>query len=415
MNIKEQVQLIYSDVNANNNKVWYGILYDNGDVETKWGRVGYSLQSKMFPNRGLRFLESKKNEKLKSGYTHLRVVGDAPVISKVNNTELHSIASTEIVDSSNAVLMGLIKQLVNANIHQITENTKISYNSATGLFSTPLGVVDMIAISEARKQLDIIGKYVQNRDYSDSELINAVNMYLRYIPQNVGMKIKVNYLFPNMDSIARQSAILDSLESSYNYVTTPKETESTVIREKVFNVKVDVLNDSQESDRLIKFFESTKRSGHGYDRVRVKNIFTVHMPVSRESFNSGLGNIKEVFHGTSEANCLSILKSGLTIAPPSTARLAGKMFGNGVYGAINSSKSLGYTYNKWGQGGVGSSGWLMVCDFAMGRAFSTTRAATPPAGFDSVWAKASPGGLYHDELIVYKNNQVNIKYLLECK
>ena len=83
------------------------------------------------------------------------------------------------------------------------------------------------------------------------------------------------------------------------------------------------------------------------------NVFKVKIHDMAAAFNPD--NVKEVFHGTSEANNLSILKSGLRVSPPATAAIAGKMFGNGVYGAINSSKSLGYTYGNWGQGGVGES------------------------------------------------------------
>ena len=50
----------------------------------------------------------------------------------------------------------------------------------------------------------------------------------------------------------------------------------------------------------------------------------------------------------------------------------------------------------------------------MGKIYETRYSCSKPSGYDSVWAKAG-GGLANDELIVYRNKQVKIKYLLECK
>ena len=75
---------------------------------------------------------------------------------------------------------------------------------------------------------------------------------------------------------------------------------------------------------------------------------------------------------------------------------------------------MGYTFGRWGQGGTGDSGWLFVCDFAMGKTYTTYNSCREPIGHNSTWARAGQG-LQNDELIVYKNNQCNIRYLLEIK
>ncbi len=49
-------------------KEWVGELYDNGDVITRWGKIDYDLQSKMFPRAGTSFLDKKEKEKLAKGY-----------------------------------------------------------------------------------------------------------------------------------------------------------------------------------------------------------------------------------------------------------------------------------------------------------------------------------------------------------
>lgn len=427
----ERVKLICSSVEKNNNKVWIGDLYDNGDVITRWGRIrdaGVSLEDqldcKTFPGAGESFLRRKEQEKLrpkkdKESYTRARTIDDVssgPVAAKVQNQSSLQAIAREQLAKNNPELSRLIDKLVQANIHNIVSQTSLQYNSATGLFQTPIGVITQDAIDEARNLLVEIKRCMINKCITLSQLVNS---YLRIIPHDVGMRLTIDSVFPDLEAIKKESDILDSLEASYKTVVAspPQQDDkpSKPVAEKVFEVDFDMLSDSAERERLEKWFRSSKKSMHGYGNIKIQQIFSVRIVDMDSAFNRALGNNTEVYHGTSQANLLSILKSGLKTSPPSSAYIAGKMFGNGIYGAINSSKSLGYTYGRWG-GTTGDSGWLFVCDFAMGKVHYPNQTCSRPAtGCDSVWARASQCGLCHDELIVYQNNQVNVKYLLECK
>jgi poly [ADP-ribose] polymerase len=416
MAITKTITLIMADAEENNNKVWVGELYDNGDVITRWGRVGYPQQSKTFPGEGESFLLKKEREKLKKGYVVPKTLaGAANDTSKiVRKDNLNEIARQQLA-KAHPQLSKLIDRLVASNVHKITSQTNITYNAGTGLFQTPLGIVTPEGIDEARNLLVEIKKGLAKPE----SLKKVVSQYLMLIPQNVGMRIDIGALFPNDDAIQKQSDILDSLEASYKAVTAEpvKADGKPAELEKVFEVDLDVLNNDRERKRLVDYYHSSMKSSHGYNHIKVREIYTIKVAEMDKLFeNKGrsMGSLQEVYHGTSQANVLSILKSGLKVSPPSTAYIAGKMFGNGIYGAINSSKSLGYTYGRWG-GSTGESGWLFVCDFAMGKTYSPTSTGGPPPGYDSVWARANKVGLNHDELIIYKNHQVNIKYLLECK
>lgn len=417
MALKETITLIWADIGENHNKVWIGELHDDDTVVTKWGRVGYDLQSKSFPGAGESFLRRKEREKLNKGYTPAKVVGavsnGGDTKKTVTQSGLQAIAREQLAKNHPA-LSQLIDRLVKANIHNICSQTNITYNADTGLFQTPLGIVTPEGVDEARNLLVEIKKCIVGK----CKLDKLVSDYLRIIPQDVGMKFRVESVFPDVDAVKKQADILDSLEASYKaLMSTPvkKDDGKPVELEKVFEVDLDVLTDAAECRRLEDYYHKSMKSMHGYNHVKIRQMFKVRMADMDRAFNRSLGNVTEVYHGTSQANILSILKSGLRTAPPSTAYIAGKMFGNGVYGAINSSKSLGYTYGRWG-GSSGDSGWLFVCDFAMGKIdYPRHTCSRPAAGCDSVWAKADKVGLNHDELIVYKNNQVNIKFLLECK
>lgn len=420
-NLIEKVKLVCYSIEKNHKKCWLGELYDDDTVITRWGVIGKPFSFKEFPGAGVSFLRQKEREKLKGGkdkeaYTRaLTTDEDAPVNSAVaaSQSNLQAIAREQLA-KKNPQLSALIDRLVKANVHSITSKTSITYNSATGLFQTPLGPVRQEGIDQARIMLVEIKKCMIDKG---SNLPKLVSDYCRIIPQDVGYRFTVESVFPNLDAVEKQSDILDSLEATLKAMATPKAPVDgkPVEVEKVFEVDLDILNDAQEQKRLEDYYHKSMKSMHGYDKVKIRQMFTVKVVEMDKAFDRKLGNNVEVYHGTSQANLLSILKSGLKCSPPSTAYIAGKMFGNGIYGAIHSSKSLGYTYGKWG-GSSGDSGWLFVCDFAMGKPYEPTGTCSKPAaGFDSVWARSSKSGLYHDELIIYNNRQVNIKYLLECK
>jgi hypothetical protein len=291
-------------------------------------------------------------------------------------------------------------------------------NDATGLFQTPLGIVTPDAITEARSLLADAIPYVKNNRYGE-QLNKLVSQYLRLIPQNIGMRFDVRRILPDVTAIQKQGDILDSLEASYQAISQGKTASKDTAKsdkplEQVFKVDLDV-ESGNDAQRLERWFETSKKTQHGYDRIKVRNVFKIKVHDMENAFVSD--NPTEVFHGTSETNCLSILKSGLKTSPPSTAAIAGKMWGNGVYGAINSSKSLGYTYGRWGQSS-GESGWLFICKFSMGKVHYPRgygNCSRPPTGYDSIWATVANTGLQHDELIIYQNSRVNITHLLECK
>jgi hypothetical protein len=91
------------------------------------------------------------------------------------------------------------------------------------------------------------------------------------------------------------------------------------------------------------------------------------------------------------------------------------MHGDGVYGAINSTKSLNYSIGFWGSSrSKFKNSFLILADFAMGKTYTSqsTNFNGAPKGYDSIWAKKGRS-LYNDELIVYSLPQCTLKYLVE--
>lgn len=406
----------------NNNKYWLGKQFDDGNWSAEWGRVGCANpDSGTWPD-SKKSMDSVVRSKIKKGYTEAKTIGAVSASSSggtaVKDANLHAQARQDLLKNANPTLEKLIKRFVDANVHKITTSTQITFNSTTGLFATPLGIVTPDGLTDARDLLASLAPFVRKSKFT-AEADALLCKYLRLIPQSLGMKrFTVQTLIPDDNALQKQSDLIDALESSYQAMqTAPTPTAgSKPAASQVFKVDLDVLKDYNERKRLEKFFEGSKKRMHGYDNVHVQEIFVVNIHEMTNGYENHTKPHQEVFHGTSQANCLSILKSGLKVSPPSTAAIAGKMFGNGIYGAINSTKSLGYTFGRWGQGGTGDAGWLFVCDFAMGKTevVQNSQSRGASRGYDSIWAKAGYA-LHNDELIVYRNSQVKIKYLLECK
>ena len=408
----ETIQLIFSDLGKNSYKVWKGELHDDGRVVSHFGAVGAAMQSCDYGCVGKSFLDKKVREKQKKGYALTTTVAAGQVASnEVSRGSLADIALSQIKHSNDAV-KALIKRLADSNVHKITSSTNIVFDKDSGLFATPLGIVNFEAITEARDILTFL---------NDSPKVNAkykknIDAYLRLIPRRKGQSLSYESIFPTLDEVKKESDVLDALENSLSLLNKPQKGSSApTVAEKVFALRLDALTNNTERDRVIAWYQKTNKPMHHYTHLQVQNIYEVDIEDYNKNFDSAIGSITEVWHGSSQANILSILKSGLKVSPPSTAAIAGKMFGNGVYGSQTASKSIGYSLGRWRQP-AGESGWLFVCEFAMGKANYPTGATSHlPTGYDSFWAQPEKTGLLNDELIVFKEAQIRVKYLLEIK
>jgi poly [ADP-ribose] polymerase len=397
---------------------------EDSTVITEWGRVGKGSQKKVFHGKDIRFLERKKAEKEKKGYSELLTVDQSTdEISSVQD-DLKSVARDQI-KIHNPILQNLVDNLVEWNIHKITRNTQITYDHSTGLFSTPLGIVTREAITRARYLLWDI-KLLYADDPRDHSAINKLcNQYFRLIPQDVGMRFHIDDFFGTAESIAKQNDILSSLEISFDALTvgsnTPnadnqKDDKPKPEAERVFNVDIDVV-DEATFDRVSKKYVETRKDAHVCSHLKVHQVYKIDIGSMSKSFDETaekIGNVRELWHGTKKANLLSILKSGLQITPPSTANVTGAMFGDGLYFASDSTKSLNYSYGYW-DGKKEDQCFMFLADVALGRQYvpRSSSESLPVRGYDSTWAKADESGVRNDEFIIHHVNQCNLTHLIE--
>lgn len=409
-------KFISVDADANKNRHWTVILHDNSDVETRWARVGDSEQSKVFVCAGQKFFDKKIAEKIRKGYKELEIVGETQKKEIVSSNILVDLAIKQIC-GKNKDVEPLVKFLAESNIHHITSNTLIEYDKSTGLFSTPLGIVSQKSISEARNLLVKIidNKKEQVKETRDKLFKKYVSEYLMLIPHVVSRKFDAFDFFPNTDAVFRQNDLLDSLQSSLDIVSRkPDDTDSNGIKEEnIFDVQIKIA--SQDILEYVNnLFLKTRKDMHESSRFKVSKVYDLNLGFMRDRFLDSAEKM-ELWHGTGFKNILSILKSGLNISPPSSVSIAGKNFGNGIYFALDSTKSLNYAAGVW-RGTRENKCFMFLADVNLGKFFvpKSTTSSNPPVGYDSYWAKkGQSGSLIHDEIVVFDERRYDLKYLVE--
>lgn len=162
------------------------------------------------------------------------------------------------------------------------------------------------------------------------------------------------------------------------------------------------------------------------------NAWRVMNSKTQEAFNEfcsaeKITDKKLLWHGSRNENWWSIVNNGLALKP-TDAVITGKMFGYGIYYASKARKSLGYTSLKgsyWSQGNS-SSAFMAIMEVAYGKPYNVYSFDHKYYKFDyETLQKVCPGAnclhahagsmLKNDEIVVYRENQMTIKYLVELK
>lgn len=395
--------LVMVTAGANNNK--YYDMTPHGDSWTAtYGRIGSGSQTRTYP---MSQWNSKYNEKINKGY-----VDQTDLVKDLISTEKPK--QSEYKEIENKVIAEIVERLQAMARKAISENYTISSNKVT-----------QAMVDEAQT---ILTSLLSIED--KSEFNNTLLKLFTVIPRKMG---SVRSYIAQDDTqfakiISREQDLLDIMKGQ-------------VVQKQVIE---EVKDDKPLYDRTIleqlglEFEECTVEDvarikvalGSCSDKYhkawKVKNIRT------QKRFDDFVkdNNIKDVrllFHGSRNENWWSIINSGLVLRP-TNAVITGKMFGYGIYYAPKAKKSLGYTSlsgSYWANGNS-SSGFMALMDVAYGKPYDVHSFESRFHTFDyAALQKACPGAnclhahegsmLRNDEIVVYKEEQCTIKYLVELK
>lgn len=433
MSATKTCTLIMFDTKLNCNKFYDMTLDASGQIIAKYGRVGQSGQKKIYSGGESKF-NSLFKAKIKKGYREAELEGksdsDSSITIKGNAID---VALEQIVyddDESKE----LIKRIASANIHNIVGNTNITYDEKDGLFKTPLGIVKKNAVLKAMGFLDEIKNILDKNVLSakDEERLDYLNTeYFYLIPNKVKNAREKRFLVYSEENWKKQkhvcTSLLDTLELLEELKSGKKELKEEAEKNdlpKIFDVNIKHIKDKAILDGIINMYEKSKNDMHGHrvKNSKVLNVYRVSLGSQQKAFEKAekeIGNVHLLWHGTRVANALSIMSKGLLMPKVSPGQKAGAMFGDGLYFANQSSKSLQYCDGLfWASGtDVKDKIYMFLASVAVGK-YQVPKSSLEKRlkqGYDSFWAKAGKSGVRNDEIIVFKPEQVRLDYLLEIK
>ncbi|MFE6967073.1 WGR domain-containing protein [Agromyces sp. NPDC057679] len=428
--------LVLVDTVANSNK-YYKIAYDpsSGRVDKEYGRVG-ATGTKLHDFTGRSGYENTIRQKMRKGYKKVTIAQEpAPTATRGSNAAMTSIAKSALTTGkarTDTRVAELIERICRVNAHDVAmiSGGRITVD-LSGRVRTPLGLVTLPSIAEAGRLLDRFA--VEPESSIRRRLLEE---YLTLVPQNVGRTAGWDAKFSTEREIGRQRDFLASLRDSVSFFDAQVAAQAQASADnvddddlsKLFKYRVKAVPDGGAVfARISALFESTKNSIHTSSALKVKHVFELVDPVGAKAYKDiaeKIRNEKQMWHGTRAANLLSILQKGLYVPPVrgTTIQTAGRMFGDGVYLSLDSTKSLNYAQGYW-HGAREDNCFMLLADVAMGseyrperhsdwrKAHSTVNKFGNP--WNSINVKPGTANVRNHEAIVWNTDQIRVRYLVE--
>ena len=404
---------------SQSNKVYIMEEQSNGQIKCEYGRVGKSLTTVFkSSNEWNKIYKSKINPK--KGYKDV-----TDMIVETIDTD-NNVENSKTVDIKCTKVRTLFNDLMSFANKSIQKNYKVTQESVTELQIDSAQDVLNKAVKLVKKGMDvkplndllielytIIPRKMKDvRDY----LVNSgdTNADIDWINKFLSNEQDT------LDTMAGQVKLLKQQKDLKVNDNENKSSEITLLEQMGLKVSVET---NEESLELVKKLLGSNAS-------RAKKIFKCINEKTQAIFDTNLAKAKDkkrrlYWHGSRNENWFNIIQTGLMIRP-SGAIHTGSMFGDGIYFANKSQKSLGYTSVRGSYWASGSSnkGYLALFDVHLGNqkhithhdssCYRLSKKVLEADGFDSVYAHGG-ADLRNDEFIVYDGKQCTIAYIIEIE
>jgi poly [ADP-ribose] polymerase len=382
----DQMNLIFVDEN-NHNKFYNMTELGNGKFKAEWGRVGSKGQSMEY---WMSVWDEKLHSKLSKGY--IEIAKSTPV----RNTAALKIDNPQV------------KELMNFLMKAAKSTLEASYQVSAG-------EVTQSQIDEAQNLIDRASRLLNTGRHSQESMNAILKDLYRVIPRRMTDTrryfLRDDYQVPfAMELLQAEQSLLDTLETQSKGKSQKLTLDS---------LGLDIQIASQADRDLIAAKTDFNIAG--------QRIFKVTNQKTEAAFKTGK-KTRLLYHGTRNSNWLSVLQKGLKIRPTGI-QTTGSMFGNAIYFANRTRKSLGYTSLRgsyWASGSE-SVGYLAVFEVNTGKEWQLLKSQryqswmsridagrVKSEGCDTVYAKGG-ADLKNDEFVIYDSSRCTIRYLIEVK
>ena len=462
-------------IDSNNNKYYSAEIWQlkNGKTKlfTEYGRVGAQN-----PAREIRMCDSQYHaeqvletlikSKIKKGYVEVKLL-KADVGSDKGKSQLQKDQVS--VDSLKKAGVK-IKESEPSKLHSEVQDLVRTWFGSTAKFvesnldtkKCPLGQLSLDQVTKGKDILDESRKIVHGKSRDKTtELNKLTSMYYSNIPHVLPHRINADILrFDDDAKIDKAMDILDVFQDAKNVQKLLTVKSNIDSQYSTLNAELEYLDPSTPTWKWINrlFLETKARNHGGLGKISICKIFKLRrnheqelMIASAEKIAKECGkyepskvysalvkerpdipkelaelykkaNILPGWHGTRRANMIGITTKGLLIRPSGVVH-TGSMYGDGIYWATQSSKSINYTDIRGSYWARGSSdtAYLFLADVAYGKYKRVNGARyyskTSIAPAHSVFAEGGNSGVINDEIITYTpsgpGQQHCMKYIVE--
>ncbi len=396
--------LILVSGDANSNK-YYNCFPEGSQFKVQYGRVDSTKTEKYYP---ISKWESQIKSKIRKGYVDVTDLKQ-DLVEEISSTNPES----PYKEIENAAVRAIVEKLQNLARETIQKNYTVKASAVTqDMVDAAQEIIDELANSHFTVEAfnDILLKLFT----AIPRKMGNVRDYLANKPEDFAQIISKEQDL--LDVMRGQIYVKPEVET-----TEPIEKKSQTILEEL-GLEMEEATDDDVA--MIKFLMN-ESAGKFRKAWKVKNIKT------QERFDKFIAenNIKDtrlLFHGSRSENFWSIIKTGLVLRP-TNAIITGKMYGFGIYFAPKCQKSIGYTSlsgSYWARGN-NNVAYMALFEVVYGTPYDVynfdnkyynldyNKLQQFKPGANCLHAHADKGMLRNDEIIVYKEDQLTIKYLIE--
>ena len=389
---------------ANNNK-YYNLFPEGDQFRVEYGRVDATKTTTYYP---ISKWNSQISSKIKKGYKDVTDL-KKDLVQEISSANPES-PYKEIED---AAVRAIVEKLQNMARETIRKNYTVKASSVTQ---------DMI--DAAQKIIDALANTNSTIEEFNANLLKLFTV----IPRKMG-NVR-DYLANKPEDfaqiISKEQDLLDVMRGQI-YVKQDDEPATTVEKKQqtILEELGLVMGEATADDVALIKTLMNESAGKFRKAWRVTNLKT------QERFDKFVedNDIKDtrlLFHGSRSENFWSIIKTGLVLRP-TNAVITGKIFGYGCYYAPKCAKSIGYTSlsgSYWAHGG-NNTAYMALFDVAYGTPYDVynfdskyysldyNKLQQFKPGANCLHAHSDRGMLRNDEIVVYKEEQMTIKYLIE--
>ena len=390
-------------VTSQNNNKYYDMRENaDGTFTATYGRIGVTETEKVYP---MSRWNSTYNQKIGKGY-----------VDKTDNVRTTKLVKTEVeykpIDDPD--IRGVVEFLMSKARDTVKKNYEIEASAVTPqMIAKAQSIIDRL--------INIPGSaYVSNFNTLLLELFQTIPRRMAKVQDYLA-----DSAYDYEKIVRREQDLLDVMASQVtkDSVTVEHAGDGSVTALDAFGLTFTPVTDKDVE--IIKKNLGKECESLYYKAWRVENKKTRD---AFKAFTAGKGRItkKLLWHGSRTENWWGILRSGLVLRPANVV-INGKMFGSGLYFATRAKKSVGYTslHGSYWAGGDSRFGFMALCDVVYGKPYNVSdnrgchdmtyeKLQRVAPGCSSLHAHAG-SVLRNDEIIVYREDQVTIKYLVELK